>query len=66
MKGIVWGLAGLSLLAGCASVSQKGASDEGRIAIAVTEKGFEPASVTVPELTMLRVVSSQAPTATEP
>lgn len=47
MKAVVWGLVGLSLLAGCASVSQKGASDEGRIAIAVTEKGFEPASVTV-------------------
>jgi plastocyanin domain-containing protein len=48
MKGILWGLVGLVLVAGCASVSQKGAPDEGRIAIMVTEKGFEPATVTVP------------------
>ena len=47
MKGILLSFVGLSLLAGCAAVSQKGAPDEGRVAIAVTEKGFEPATVTV-------------------
>lgn len=47
MKGILLGLVGMSLLAGCAAVSEKGASDDGRIAITVTEKGFEPEAVTV-------------------
>jgi plastocyanin domain-containing protein len=48
MKNIVWGLVGLALLAGCTQESQKGAADSGRIAITVTENGFEPATVTVP------------------
>lgn len=48
MKGILWGLASLALLAGCSGQSQKGAANSGRIAITVTEKGFEPATVTVP------------------
>jgi plastocyanin domain-containing protein len=48
MKRIAWGLAGLALLAGCTSGSQSGAADSGRVAITVTENGFEPATVTVP------------------
>jgi plastocyanin domain-containing protein len=48
MKNIVWGLVGLALLAGCTRASQKGAADSGRIAITVTENGFEPATITVP------------------
>jgi plastocyanin domain-containing protein len=48
MRSIVWGLAVLGLLAGCASGSRQGVVDNGRIAISVTEKGFEPATVTVP------------------
>ena len=48
MKGILWGLAVLALLAGCASGSRQGAVDNGRVAISVTENGFEPATVTVP------------------
>ena len=47
MKGILWGSAVLALLAGCASASRQGAVDNGRIAISVTENGFEPATVTV-------------------
>jgi plastocyanin domain-containing protein len=46
MKSIVRGLAILAILAGCAQESQKGAADTGRIAITVTENGFEPATVT--------------------
>ena len=49
MKGILWvGLMGLALMAGCAGKAQQGAADSGRIAITVTENGFEPATVTVP------------------
>ena len=48
MKCIVWGLLGLALVVGCASESRQGAVDNGRVAITVTEDGFEPASVTVP------------------
>lgn len=47
MKGILWGLAALALLAGCAPQSGKGAADGGRVSITVTEKGFEPEAVTV-------------------
>ncbi len=47
MKSIVWGLAGLAVLSGCAQVSQQRAAENGRVAISVTEKGFEPATVTV-------------------
>ena len=47
MKGILWGLATLALLAGCASQSGKSAVDGGRVTITVTEKGFEPEVVTV-------------------
>ena len=46
MRRIVWGLAGLALLAGCGQAPKQGA--DGRIAITVTENGFEPATVTVP------------------
>lgn len=47
MKIIV--LAGLAfaLAAGCAQKSEQGAAEQNRVEIAVTEKGFEPASVTV-------------------
>jgi plastocyanin domain-containing protein len=48
MKNIVCGLAILALLAGCTQESQKEAADSARIAITVTENGFEPATVTVP------------------
>ena len=47
MKGILWASVGLALLAGCATPSGKGAADSGRVAITVTEKGFEPEVVTV-------------------
>jgi len=42
------GLMGLALVVGCTGKAQQGAADGGRIAIAVTENGFEPATVTVP------------------
>ena len=48
MRSIVWGLASLALLGGCTQGSQKEAAGGGRIAITVTENGFEPATVTVP------------------
>jgi plastocyanin domain-containing protein len=48
MKGIVSGLAVLAVLAGCAPQSRQGVADNGRVAISVTENGFEPATVTVP------------------
>ena len=50
MKGILWmgGLVGLTLMAGCAGRAKQEAGGSGRIAIAVTENGFEPATVTVP------------------
>ena len=48
MKGIVLALVGLALLVGCAQSSKQGAVENGRIAISVTENGFEPATVTVP------------------
>ena len=48
MNGILWGLMGLTLLAGCTPQSGKGAADSGRVTIMVTEKGFEPATGTVP------------------
>ncbi len=47
MKGILWVLAGLMMLAGCASQSGKSATEGGRVTIMVTEKGFEPEAVTV-------------------
>lgn len=46
MKNILWGLMGLALIAGCAQKAEQTA-DSGRVAITVTEKGFEPATVTV-------------------
>jgi plastocyanin domain-containing protein len=46
MKSILWGLTAVALLAGCAA-SGKSAADSGRVAITVTEKGFEPEVVTV-------------------
>ena len=48
MKSILWGAVALSLVAGCAGKAQHEAADSGRIAIAVTENGFEPTTVTVP------------------
>lgn len=48
MKSILWGLAFLALLGGCTSSPKQGAGPNGRIAITVTENGFEPATVTVP------------------
>jgi plastocyanin domain-containing protein len=48
MKGIGWGLVGLMLVAGCAGKKPQEVADSGRIAIAVTENGFEPKTVTVP------------------
>ena len=47
MKHILWCLAGLMMIAGCGSQPGGGAADNGRIAITVTEKGFEPEVVTV-------------------
>jgi len=45
MKGILWGMMALALVAGCGTASKS--ADDGRVAISVTEQGFEPASVTV-------------------
>jgi plastocyanin domain-containing protein len=47
MRTAVLGLAGLMLLAGCAQAPKQGAGQNRRIAISVTENGFEPATVTV-------------------
>jgi plastocyanin domain-containing protein len=47
MKRILWVVVGVVLIAGCAGKAQKGAGDSNRVAIAVTDKGFEPATVTV-------------------
>jgi len=50
MKSILVGLVtvvAVAALAGCASQGNKAAADGGRVAITVTEKGFEPAVVTV-------------------
>ena len=47
MKSILWGLAAVALVAGCASQSGKGAADGGRVVLTVTDKGFEPVVVTV-------------------
>ena len=48
MRQIVWGLAVAALMAGCAQQPDKGSARDGRVAIAVTEEGFVPATVTVP------------------
>jgi len=47
MKRVLWILMGLSLVAGCAGKAEHGTADSGRVVIAVTENGFEPATVTV-------------------
>jgi plastocyanin domain-containing protein len=47
MKGILFGLVSLMVLAGCAGRSGQGGADSGRVTIMVTEKGFEPEVVTV-------------------
>ena len=47
MKRILWVLWGLGLVAGCSGSARHEASDTGKIAIAVTENGFEPKTVTV-------------------
>src|SRR6266545_2878979 len=47
MRSMVWIAAGLVLLAGCTQSSKQGV-ENGRVAISVTENGFEPATVTVP------------------
>ncbi len=46
MKHILWMWVPIALVAGCAGSGAK--STDGRIAINVTENGFEPAVVTVP------------------
>ena len=46
MKSILWGLAAVALVAGCAVQSGKGAADGGRVTLTVTDKGFEPEVVT--------------------
>lgn len=46
MRSILWGLVAVALVAGCAQKAGRDAAD-GRIAITVTEKGFEPEVVTV-------------------
>ena len=48
MRHIVWAAAGLVLLGACTQSSKQGLVENGRIAISVTENGFEPATVTVP------------------
>ena len=48
MKSRMWGLAVLAILVGCRQMSEKGAAQNARIVITVTENGFEPATVTVP------------------
>ena len=47
MKGILWGLAGVMVLAGCASQSGRSTAVGGRVTITVNEKGFEPEAVMV-------------------
>ena len=47
MKRILWSLVALVVVVGCGQKARPGASDHGRIAIAVTENGFEPKTVTV-------------------
>ena len=47
MKGILVVLVGLAFVAGCAGEKGKAAGDSNRVAIAVTENGFEPKTVTV-------------------
>jgi plastocyanin domain-containing protein len=47
MKSILCVVAGLTLVAGCAGKAGPGAGNGNRVAIAVTDKGFEPATVTV-------------------
>jgi plastocyanin domain-containing protein len=47
MKGIIGTIAGLVLIAGCGSAPKQSAGSENRVAITVTEKGFEPEVVTV-------------------
>jgi len=42
-----WALAAVALVAGCASQGTRSASDGSRVAITVTDKGFEPEVVTV-------------------
>src|SRR5262245_18665034 len=47
MKSILWTIAALALLAGCQSAPKTAAQDPNRVAIHVTDKGFEPEVVTV-------------------
>jgi plastocyanin domain-containing protein len=47
MKSILVGFIGLALIAGCAPQAKQDSADSGRVAITVTEQGFEPATVTV-------------------
>jgi plastocyanin domain-containing protein len=46
-SGFVWGLMAVALAAGCSSQTGKDAAGGSRIAITVTDKGFEPEVVTV-------------------
>ena len=47
MKGMIWALLIVALLAGCAADGGRSRAADGRVAIAVTEDGFVPATVTV-------------------
>jgi plastocyanin domain-containing protein len=47
MKIVLAGFIGLALITGCAPQSKQESADSGRVAITVTEQGFEPATVTV-------------------
>ena len=47
MKNILAVCVGLAVVAGCAQQAQQGVADPNRVAITVTEKGFEPEVVTV-------------------
>ena len=47
MKNMLWVLAAVSVLTGCAGQSDQGAATDGRVTITVTEKGYEPEVVTV-------------------
>lgn len=48
MKHILSISVAVALVAGCSGAPSQRTADSGRIAIAVTENGFEPATITVP------------------
>ena len=47
MRSILWGWVGLALLSGCTQESSQRGAHPNRVAITVTENGFEPVAVTV-------------------